>query len=285
MMTLTDVIHRKTPPMPWEEGDNIPWNDPGFSTRMLKEHLNQSHDLASRRFEKIDRHVTWIHQTVLARCPTRVLDLACGPGLYTSRLAKLGCRCVGIDYGPAAVEYAENTAERESLACTYALRDVRQAEFGVGFGLVMMLSGQFNVFPRGDARGLLAKARAALQPEGVILLEPQRYQTVEANGTKRPSWQAHGRPTIFSDRPHLVLTESFWHDDPGTATERYYVIDPETGCITPHALSTEAYSDQEYQQILAEAGFRSIEIVPSLIGTEDNDDPWNLAIVARKTEA
>jgi len=51
---------RNLDPAPWSEGDNIPWNEPGFSQRMLKEHLSQAHDLANHRFETIDRHVAWI---------------------------------------------------------------------------------------------------------------------------------------------------------------------------------------------------------------------------------
>ena len=121
MMTLMDMIERKAPPVPWEEGDNIPWDDPEFSKRMLKEHLAQSHHLASRKREKIEQHVAWIRETVLEQRPVRVLELACGPGLYTSRLAKLGCECAGIDFAPAAVEYATEAAEREGLACTYLL--------------------------------------------------------------------------------------------------------------------------------------------------------------------
>jgi SAM-dependent methyltransferase len=284
MMTLMDVISRKTPPAPWQEGDNIPWNDPEFSRRMLGEHLSQSHDLASRRFARIDEHVAWIWETVLQREPTRVLDLTCGPGLYTSRLARCGCQCTGIDYGPASIEYAASEAEREALACTYVLGDVRQTEFGDGFGLVMMLFGQFNVFRREEARELVAKAAAALQPQGALLLEPQRFQTVKANDTKRPSWHSHGESALFSDRPHLVLTESFWNEQSRTATERFHIIDAETGRVARHALSTEAYRDQEYHQILTEAGFRHVEIFPSLIGDEDGDDPWNLGIVARKAK-
>ena len=284
MMTLMDVISRKTPPAPWQEGDNIPWNDPAFSRRMLAEHLSQSHDLASRRLAKIDAHVAWIWETVLQCRPTRVLDLTCGPGLYTSRLAKFGCECVGIDYGPAAIEYAESEAKRDGLACTYILEDVRAAEFGQGFGLAMMLFGQFNVFRRADAREMLAKALAALDPGGVVLLEPQRYQTVKATGDKGPSWQAYEGPALFSDRPHLLLTESFWHEPSHTATERFYVIDAETSHITRHALSTEAYRDEEYTEILTEAGFRDVEHFPSLTGAKDKDDPWNLAISARRPE-
>ena len=89
-MKLTDLIDRALPATPWEEGDNIPWNDPTFSERMLTEHLQQNSDAASRRFEKIDAQVRWIHDVLLAEQRTRVLDLACGSGLYTSRLARLG---------------------------------------------------------------------------------------------------------------------------------------------------------------------------------------------------
>ena len=152
-MKLADIVGRQLPPAPWAEGENIPWDDPAFSERMLKEHLSQGRDLASRRFETIDRQVNWIHEKVLERSPTRILELACGPGLYTSRLATLGHECVGIDYAPAPIRYAEEAANLEGLSCEYRLGDVRDAAYGDGYGLVMMIFGQFNVFRRGDVRG------------------------------------------------------------------------------------------------------------------------------------
>lgn len=97
MTSLTEVVERSLPATPWTESDNIPWNEPAFSRRMLDVHLDQAHDLASRRFEVVDRHLAWIHQALLGERPTRILDLTCGPGLYTSRLARLGHRCVGVD--------------------------------------------------------------------------------------------------------------------------------------------------------------------------------------------
>lgn len=56
-MKLIDIIHRQPNPQPWSEGEKIPWNDPAFSKRMLKEHLSQAHDAASRRSETIDAQV------------------------------------------------------------------------------------------------------------------------------------------------------------------------------------------------------------------------------------
>ncbi len=52
-------------PTPWDRGENLPWQDPRFSERMLREHLSQRHDGASRRFEIIDRQVQWIDHALL----------------------------------------------------------------------------------------------------------------------------------------------------------------------------------------------------------------------------
>ena len=73
MKSLLDIVNRIPEPTPWTEGDNIPWNDPDFSERMLAEHLSQEHDLASRRSATIDEHVDWIFTTVLDGRPARVL--------------------------------------------------------------------------------------------------------------------------------------------------------------------------------------------------------------------
>ena len=127
-MTLSDLINRTSPPVPFLEGDNIPWHEPAFSQRMLKEHLSQDHDLASRRSHKIDKQVQWINQELLSSKPARILELACGPGLYTNRLAALGHECVGIDYSPASIAHASERAKQDDLACTYLHQDIREKQ-------------------------------------------------------------------------------------------------------------------------------------------------------------
>ena len=137
---------RNPKPVPWSAGDNFPWDEPEFSRRMLGEHLRQDHDMARPRAEKIDRHVGYIHNELLGGRRTRILDLACGPGLYTSRLAALGHVCVGVDYSPASIKYAKNEAREASLDCTYIQADIREVPFPGSYGLVMMHHGQMNTF-------------------------------------------------------------------------------------------------------------------------------------------
>jgi 2-polyprenyl-3-methyl-5-hydroxy-6-metoxy-1,4-benzoquinol methylase len=113
---------------------------------MLREHLSQAHDAASRRTIIIEDHVEWIQRVVLHDRSSRVLDLGCGPGLYSSRFAQRGHTCVGIDFSPASIEYAREVARSQQLACEYRLDDVRHAEFGTGYDLALFIFGELNPF-------------------------------------------------------------------------------------------------------------------------------------------
>jgi hypothetical protein len=45
-LKLNDLVNRSSCPVPWEEGDNIPWSAPDFSRRMMKERLGRNHNAA-----------------------------------------------------------------------------------------------------------------------------------------------------------------------------------------------------------------------------------------------
>lgn len=255
---LDALVNRTSPPEPWSEGDKIPWDEPAFSERMLREHLTQDHDAASRRNESIDLQVAWL-DALLESVPSRILDLGCGPGLYAQRLARRGHRIHGIDFSPASIRHAQETAASEDLELTYEHGDIRTVEYGGAFDLAMLIYGELNVFRREEALAILAKARTALLPGGWLVIEPHTFEAVRARGNSSPSWYAV-ESGLFSDRPHMVVEESFW-DEPGTiATHRWYVIDTETAAVERHADAMQAYSSTEYIALLEEAGFGAIEL-------------------------
>lgn len=253
-MNLYPLFNRKIPPIPWEEGDNIPWNDPEFSRRMLAYHLDQSTDAASRKFETIDKHVAWIHEKILKEKPSKILDLCCGPGLYTIRLTKLGHECTGIDYSPASIDHAKSFDRRSK----YKLDDIRKADIGVGFDLVMMIYGEFNVFKPDDAKRILKRAQRSLNAGGKLLMEVHTFEAIRKVGEQAQSWQAN-LEGLFSDKPHLLLEESFWDKDSRSSTRRYFVVE---GDETRSSVVTyQAYSNKEYKELLEETGFKNVEVL------------------------
>jgi SAM-dependent methyltransferase len=280
-MNLIDIIHRQGNPVPYTEGEKIPWNDPGFSQRMLLEHLSQEHDSASRRLATIDKYVEWIHHFVLFDQPTKILDLGCGPGLYTSRLVKLGHDCKGIDFSPASITYAKEYAREQKLSCSYSLEDIRVADFGHGYGLVMLIFGEFNAFRCSEAKSILESAYQALSGNGYLLLEVHTFDAVNEIGAQPPSWYSADNG-LFSDRPHICLTESSWDSNQNVATNRFYVIDGSTGETTRFAEVLQAYTTEEYQLLLEECGFNNIVFHPSLTGDKKEAHKSLTIIVCQK---
>ena len=278
-MNLLSIVKRTAMPEPWSEGEKIPWNDPEFSKRMLKEHLSQDHDLASRRFSIIDKHVKFIDGLVGG--PTKVLDLGCGPGFYLSRLTNLGYKCKGIDFSPASIEYAKEKAEKAGQEIDYSTEDIRTAEYGKGYGLTMMIYGEFSVFKTEDIRSILKKAYDSLEEGGVFIAEPNRYELIKKMGESTASWFS-SEEGLFSAKPHLCLMENFWLEEQGVAINRYFILDAETNEVTLHSSSMQAYAKEECLELLREAGFRDVEVFESLAGEEIESEKHLMVIVGRK---
>jgi cyclopropane fatty-acyl-phospholipid synthase-like methyltransferase len=246
---------------------------------MLREHLSQAHDRASRRFEVVDAHVAWIHEGLLAGRADSILDLGCGPGFYCERLARRGHRCVGIDFSPASIAHAQAEAQRQGLACEYRLEDLAEARLAEDFGLALLVFGEFNTFAPEDARALLSKLRRALRADGVLVLEVHTEEAVRQTGQQPPRWFT-ADSSVFSDEPHLCLTESAWHSRERAATEQHFVVSLASGETTPYVNTLQAWSDEEYEALLRAAGFARVTRQPSLSGSAADADPSLFALVA-----
>jgi len=279
-MNIKQLITRVETPEPWSEGEKIPWNEPEFSERMLEYHLAQDHDLASRRFEIVDRHVEWINKRLGGK-PSKILDLVCGPGLYSSRLTKLGHSCRAIDFSPASIRYAREQAAKDGIEVDYVLEDIRTADYGEDNDLVAFIYGEFNVFKQDDLKQILRKAYDSLKEGELFIAEPNRYETVERVGKGPATWYS-SQGGLFSAEPHLCLMENFWDEEKHTATTRYFIIDAETNEVTLHASSMVAYTRDDLEELLGEAGFRDIVFHESLSGDGRDLDEALEVIEARK---
>jgi len=259
-MNIDIIENRKSPPEAWQEGDNIPWHDPEFSGRMLREHLSQDHDAASRRLDLIEKQINWIESELIPPKKTKILDLCCGPGLYAYALAKKGHECHGIDYSPASIEYAADQANIESLDIRYQCEDVRLAGYGSGYDLVMMIYGEFNVFHPVKIKQILKKAIAALKPGGKILCDVHSFGAIKKIGSDLSTWFSSSSG-LFSDRPHLVLSDSYFDEKLNCATKRFYMIESDNDVIAKYGVTYQAYSEEEYISLFEESGFNSINIM------------------------
>nr|WP_319541881.1 class I SAM-dependent methyltransferase [uncultured Pseudodesulfovibrio sp.] len=239
----------------WDGEHKIPWNDPAFSARILKEHLSQDHDLASRKQQTIEAQAEWIRSRYLADGPSSILDLGCGPGLYATLLAGDIHRYVGIDFSPASIDYACQTfghAQRE-----FRLGNVVDAPFGGPYDLVVMLYGELNVFSPKDCRLILSKAYEALAPGGCLLIERQVSAAVKAVGTAPDTQTQADSGGLFSDESYVCITHNHWLEDVAVSLQHFHVAHYD-GRMKTYRSTTKAWTAGEMESMLGEVGFSSV---------------------------
>ena len=79
---FSSILTGTSKPSLFEPGEPCFWgDDPHISKSMLKAHLDQAHDGASRKIIEIDKTVHHLISSGFLKTGDRVLDLGCGPGL------------------------------------------------------------------------------------------------------------------------------------------------------------------------------------------------------------
>jgi ubiquinone/menaquinone biosynthesis C-methylase UbiE len=271
-MNISEIFDEKTSTDYWADDYKIPWDEPGFSKRMLDEHLSQDHDLASRKFKIIDNHVDWLHNEILQKKKSHILDLCCGPGFYMERLAELGHTSRGIDFSPASIKYAQDQT-KHSDRCEFIHGDICKVEYGNGYDLATIIYGEFNVFPVHDVSKFLKKAFNALKPGGQVIIEAHNYETIKSIGVAGNSW--YKAPSgLFSEKPHICLTTSKWDDAEKVAEMEFYVIDAESSEVAKYRNTMQAYTNDQYSDLLKETGFSEVVLLPAW-GKKEFEDSDN----------
>ena len=279
---LWRIYRRPERPEPWGKGGNLPWNNPAFSERMLREHLDDSHGAASRPASERATQIAWLSERLSLGQGAHVLDVTCGPGLYAVELARRGARVEGVDFGPAAVAYARDLAQVEGVAqrCTFIEADVRRHDFGrERFHAALLLYGQLAVFPRAEAQELLEKIATALRPGGRLCVELLNQERVDKEAS---TWWYTDEIGLWGDAPFLSLGERFWIEEEQLSCERYYTLHLETGEMDEIILCDQTYAVAEMAEMMRRAGFGVVEVYPTWDGLDLYDAEEWVVYVARK---
>lgn len=279
---LWRIYNRPDPPALWQGGGNLPWNDPDFSERMLREHLDEGHGAATRQAAERAAQLDWFQEQLGLRPGSRVLDLTCGPGLYAVALAERGMNVTGVDFSPASIAYARELAVAAGVGdrCRFIEADVRDYELErEGYDAALFLYGQLAVFPREEAAALLGKVASALRPGGwlvVEMLDPARVDKSDS------SWWFTDDTGLWGGRPFLHLGERRWNAAERASVERYTILHLESGVMDEIILCDQTYEAEEMAGMMRAAGFSEVKSFAAWAGLPLYDAEEWVAYIAQR---
>lgn len=266
-------------PEPFTPGESLFWDDPHISTQMLQAHLNPENDLASRRPQTIQKSVDWLITSLGLQAGDTVLDLGCGPGLYSACLAEKGLRITGLDYSRHSIEYARQYAQKMNLDIEYRYQNYLTLEDNNLYNAALLIYGDYCPLSPVQRKRLLANTRRALKPGGYFVLDvttPIHHQRYGRHN----GWYA-AETGFWKSGPHLALEKGFEYPEQSIYLDQTIVIE-ESGKVSVYRNWFQDFTCETITKELEEEGFAIQGVWNDLIGTPLTVDTEWIGIVAKK---
>ena len=268
-MNFNLVLQALKKPEPFTPGESLFWDDPYISSQMLRAHLDPNNNLASRRPETIQGTVDWLVATLGLQSGNRILDLGCGPGLYSARLAEKGLQVTGMDYSRRSIEYARQYAAQHHLDIDYRYQDYLTMEENGLYDAVLLIYGDYCPLSPIQRSTLLGNVRSALKPGGFFVFDVTTRAHRHKYGN-RNSWYAAVQG-FWKPGPHLVLEEGFDYPDQSIYLDQTIVIE-ENNRVTVYRNWFQDFSRETITTELEQAGFKVLSVWNDLLGTPYTED-------------
>ncbi len=255
------------------------WDDEYISEWMLRAHLDPDEDGASRKLTFIEASVSWLVDYAKLTSGAAVLDLGCGPGLYTERLARRGCAVTGIDFARRSLAYAKTQAVKAGLAINYVYDNYLTAAYPTAQDLVMMIYCDFGVLSGVEARLLLDKVYAALKPGGCFIFDvftPERYRGKQL----KTNWSVQ-EGGFWRPGSHLCLYQEFDYPAERVFLDQYIIVEPNER-IAVYRNWNRYYTPAAITALAAPVGFRVKELFGDVAGRPFVEDADTLGVVLQK---
>ncbi|MGX2993237.1 class I SAM-dependent methyltransferase [Streptomyces sp. JNUCC 64] len=181
---------------------------------------------------------------------TRVLDLCCGPGVFTVPLARRGHEVTGVDRSPVLLERARKLSAEAGVSPRYVEADVREYAAPGSFDVVLNMFTSFGYFedPEDNA-GVLRTVHDALVPGGTLVLDLAGKELLARKVTP---------PKVVTRGEDLLVQTDSVLDDWARLRSDWVLVRGER--VTRASLVWFVYSAVELRAMAREAGFEGIEV-------------------------
>lgn len=260
-------------PALWQRSVELFWDDEHISKQMLDAHLNPDWEAASRKHNDIDRSLSWLKSIIPAG--SRILDLGCGPGLYTKRLSDAGFDVTGIDYSKRSIAYAKDHDTRTK----YIYQNYLEMDYSKVFDVITLIYCDYAALIPDERKMLLSKIHRALKPDGLFIFDVFTERTFNCK-RDHVSWSYHENGSFWSSKPHLCLEAEYYFEN-NTAKVNKTIVITENG-LYEYLIWDMVFTKHTLLNEVAPYGFETYNICDDVFGSPYTGEADTLCLVLKK---
>lgn len=278
MFEALETINARPKPFEFYTASDL-WADAHTSKQMLAFHLNESIDVASRNTEFINRSVEWICSRFNVAAGTKIADFGCGPGLYSTRLARRRVDVTGIDFSRRSIQYAQKVAAAEGLPIHYLNQNYLEFDTDDRFDLVLMIMCDFCALSPAQRKNMLSKFCTILKPGGSVLLDVYSMKAFDQRD-EIAMYEANLLNGFWSPNKYYGFLNTFKYDRENAVLDKYTLVEPARTRTVYNWL--QYFSPEALDRELAECGFLTEELLSDVAGSPFDPEADQFAVVAGK---
>lgn len=277
---MNNLMNQLHIPEKFEQGDNAIWQDPYIAKQLLKAHLNPYTDSASRNFTFMKKSVDFIHQIATKYSCHTILDLGCGPGLYSERLAELDYAVTGIDFSENSIRYAKEEASEQSINVTYRYENYLELKDSAEYDLGLLIYCEFGAFSPENRKRILANVWRSLKVGGKFMLDVFSVEKF-IQFKEQQSWHVYEKAGFWSENAHVTLNRKRAYPNRVTL-DQTVVLD--NGKVTNYHMWHQFFTEEQIIEEMKDAGFRVIEMYDNLVGETSDNPAETIALLLEKID-
>ena len=220
---FNEIIKYANKPLIYAPSTKSLWDDEHISKEMLEAHLNPILDAASRNHDFIDSSAKWISEVAPPSQYKHLLDLGCGPGLYTERFNHAGYTVTGMDISKRSIEYAKEQALLGNSNIKYQCQNYLEIDYADQFDLITLIYCDYAALSTTNRLILSEKIYRALKPKGRFIVD---VFSPKMKKSEKRSWYYSDKAGFFSGKPHICMESVYQYDD-DTQLEQYIILTDE----------------------------------------------------------
>ena len=265
---MKDLLKYTAKPELYEKGSAVMWTDPYISKQLLQIHLNPDMDLASRKYSSIESTAKWVLSKA-SKEGMNILDLGCGPGLYSEIYANKGHSVTGVDFSKNSIDYANQEAEKKGLNIIYLNQNYLELDVPKNhFDLATLIYTDLGPLLPSERKQLLTNIKKALKPGGVLIFDVLNDKNLESKVSPK-SWEV-AEKGFWRDSPYLALSESYFYKDEKVILNQHILADE--GTTEVYRFWTHFFSHGDLIEILAPYDYTDIRFHEDVL---PEGDLWN----------
>ena len=258
------INYLKEEPPVYHESSKAFGDDEHISKSMLDAHLNTENDGASRRLSTIQNSVEWIVSYCKNGQGKQLLDLGCGPGIYSELLYDKGFSVTGIDFSKRSIEYAQNHAKETCRKIRYYYQNYLEMDYENEFDVIILIYCDFGVLPPQDRSALLKKIQKALKKDGILILDAFNRPYLDSFQPIQSIRYENGG--FWSAEPYVIIQRNKYFEETANTLEQYLILtDDNCECFN---IWNQIYSKETFIDELRSVGFSEIGVFDDVTGAD-----------------